>query len=314
MSADIEQPLLETVIPGLDLYDRGKVRDVYSAGEDILVVTTDRVFLFERVWPQGLAGKGEVLTALTLLTFEEVSDLVPNYVVTARVEEYPPPFNRFPELLAGRSYLTEKVEPIRVECVVRGYLYGQSWQAYRAGDHSWLPPLRAGMELAAELPEPVFTPARKNREGDDENLNPAGLVELAGEGRADELRRLSLAIYSRMREVFARAGFILADTKFEFGEKDGRLLLINEACTPDSSRIWKADRYRPGRTQDPWDKEILQDYLASRGWSPGDPFVPLPPGLLAEAGRRFRELPAAAGSAIPVSGSRCGNHTSRRTD
>ncbi len=283
-------PLLEVVLPGQARHDRGKVRDVFAAGDGILVVTTDRVFLFEQVWPQGLAGKGRVLTALSLATFARVRDLVPNYVITARPEEYPSPFNRFPGILSSRSYLTERVDPIRVECVVRGYLYGQSWQAYQAGDRSWLPPIPSGLKLAEELSEPVFTPARKNRRGDDENLSRDGLVELVGEGRADELRKLSLAIYARMREVFARAGFILADTKFEFGERDGHLLLINEACTPDSSRIWKADRYLVGQIQDPWDKEILQDYLARAGWSPRDPFADLPGDLLAAAGRRFAEL------------------------
>ncbi len=284
------RPLLEASLPGVPLFDRGKVRDVFAAGNDVLVVTTDRVFLFEQVWPQGLAGKGEVLTALTLRTFEEVRGLVPNYVVTSRIEEYPEPFNRFPEILSGRSYLTAKVDPIRVECVIRGYLYGQAWKAYEEGDRSWLPAIPSGLSLAEELPRPVFTPARKNRQGDDENLGRDGLVEMLGEGRADELKSLSLAIYGRMREVFARSGFILADSKFEFGEKDGRLLLINEACTPDSSRIWKAARHRPGRAQDPWDKEILQDYLTAGRWSPGDPFIPLPAGLLSEAVRRFREL------------------------
>jgi phosphoribosylaminoimidazole-succinocarboxamide synthase len=283
-------PLLATAVPGQVLYDRGKVRDVFAAGEDILVVTTDRIFLFEKVWPQGLAGKGAVLTALTLQTFAAVRDLVPNYVITARAEDYPPPFNRFSKLLAGRSFLTEKVNPIRVECVVRGYLYGQAWTAYRAGDFSWLPPLPSGLGLAEELPQPVFTPARKSRQGDDENLSRAGLVGMVGEGRADKLRNLSLAIYGRMREVFAWAGFILADSKFEFGEKAGRLLLINEACTPDSSRIWKKSRYRPGRPQDPWDKEILQDYLKERGWIPSAPPFSLPQTLVDKARCRFAEL------------------------
>ena len=286
----MKEPVLDIAITGVPLLDRGKVRDVISAGYYILVVTTDRVFLFEQVWPRGLAGKGEVLTALSLETFARVRDLVPNYVVTSLADEYPPPFNRFSELLARRSYLTKRVDPVRVECVVRGYLYGQAWKAYLQGDTTWLPPLPSGLELAEGLSEPLFTPARKNREGDDENLDRDGLVELVGEGRADELRRISLAIYARMREAFARAGFILADTKFEFGEKEGRLLLINEACTPDSSRIWKSDLYRSGLVQDPWDKEILQDYLKEKGWAPGDPFIPLPKELLEKTSRRFREL------------------------
>lgn len=297
----MEKPLLDIAIPGVPLYDRGKIRDVFIAGEDVLVVATDRVYLFEKVWPQGLVGKGRVLTALTLRTFETVRDLVPNYVVTVRPGDYPPPFNRFADLLTGRSFLTEKVDPIRVECVVRGYLYGQAWKVYRAGDRSWLPPLPPGLKLAEELPEPIFTPARKNREGEDENLSLRRLAGLIGEGRAQELRELSLAIYGRMSDIFSGAGFILADTKLEFGEKAGRLLLINEACTPDCSRIWKANKYRSDRVQDPWDKEILQNYLAESGWSPGDPFVSLPEDLLSETGRRFENLLAAVKPVAPAS-------------
>ncbi len=292
---DHPPPLLEAVIPGRRLHDRGKIRDVFAAGEDILVVTTDRVYLFDRVYPAGLPGKGRVLTALTLKTFAAVRDLVPNYVLTSRVEDYPPPFNYLPELLAGRSYLTRKVEPVRLECVARGYLYGQAWEAYRKGGASWLPPLPAGLKQASKLTRPVFTPARKSRFGEDRNLTRGELVELVGESRADEIERITLEIYRRMREVFARGGFILADTKFEFGERDGRLLLINEACTPDCSRIWKEELHRPGRLQDPWDKEILENYLREKGWSPPADPLPLPPPLLAETRRRFADL-------LPISG------------
>ena len=286
----MNKPVLEIALPGVVLYDRGKIRDIFEAGPDILVVTTDRVYLFDRVCPQGLAGKGRVLTALSLKTFETVRDLVPSYVITARAEEYPPPFNRHQDLLAGRSYLTRRVDPIRVECVARGFLYGQAWRAYREGDRSWLPDFPAGLELAAELPRPVFTPARKSRTGEDENLDREALIELVGKERAEEMRTLTLAIYARMREIFARFGFILADTKFEFGVRDGRLLLINEACTPDCSRIWKKDRYRPGRFQDPWDRDLLENHLLKKGWSPGAPFIPLPADLLAEVRRRFQKL------------------------
>jgi len=283
-------PLLTADVFGLPLYDRGKIRDVFAAGEDILVVTTDRVYLFDRVYPVGLAGKGRVLTALTLETFARSGDLLPNYVISADVEEYPPPFNSRPDLLAGRSYLTRKVVPIRLECVARGFLYGQAWEAYRSGGRPWLPPLPAGLKQAEELPAPVFTPAKKSRTGEDRNLSREELVEMVGEERADRIGRITLEIYRRMREVFARAGFILADTKFEFGERDGRLHLINEACTPDCSRIWKKSRYRPGVIQDPWDKEILENYLREKGWSAPAPPLDLPKPLLAETANRFADL------------------------
>ena len=283
-------PLLEVTIPGIRRYGRGKIRDVFKVEDDILVVTTDRVYLFDRVYPEGLVGKGRALTALTLRAFELTGDIVPNFLITSRVGEFPPPLNDYPEMLAGRSLLTEEITPIRLECVARGYLYGQAWQAYRDGDQSWLPTLPAGLELAGELPHPIFTPAWKDLGNNDENLSWKDLIELVGEERAEEVRDLTLKIYERMRPVFAQAGFILADTKFEFGEKDGRIMLINESCTPDCSRIWKKSEYRPGRIQDSWDKEIMEDYLKSSGWSLGHPPIPLPPEILEKTRERFAEL------------------------
>jgi phosphoribosylaminoimidazole-succinocarboxamide synthase len=286
----MNKPILEVTIPGIPRCDRGKIRDVFKVGEDILVVTTDRVYLFDQVYPEGLAGKGRTLTALTLRTFELTGDILPNFLITSRVEEFPPPLNDYPEMLAERSLLTEEITPIRLECVARGYLYGQAWQAYRDGDRSWMPQIPDGLELAGELPHPIFTPARKDLGNNDENLSWDDLIKLVGEERAEKVRDLTLKIYERMREVFARAGFILGDTKFEFGEKDGRILLINEACTPDCSRIWRESEYRPGRIQDTWDKEIMEDYLKAAGWSPGDPPIPLPTGILEKTRERFAEL------------------------
>ena len=235
-------------------------------------------------------GKGRTLTALTLRTFELTGDILPNFLISSRVEEFPSPFNDYPEMLAGRSLLTEEITPIRLECVARGYLYGQAEQAYRDGDRSWMPSLPAGLELAGELPHPIFTPARKDLGNNDENLSWDDLIELVGERRAEEVRDLTLKIYERMRPIFASAGFILADTKFEFGEKDGRIMLINEACTPDCSRIWKESEYHPGQLQDTWDKEIMEDYLKAAGWSPGDPPIPLPAEVLEKTRERFAEL------------------------
>lgn len=285
-----KEPLLEVTIPGIPRCDRGKIRDVFKVGDNILVVTTDRVYLFDQVYPEGLAGKGRALTALTLRTFESTGDILPNFLITSRVEEFPPPLNDFPEMLAGRSLLTEEITPIRLECVARGYLYGQAWRAYRDGDRTWLPPLPDGLELAGELPQPIFTPARKDLGNHDENLGWDDLIKLVGEERAEEVRDLTLKIYERMRPIFARSGFILADTKFEFGEKDGRIMLINEACTTDCSRIWKESEYRPGQLQDSWDKEIMEDYLKAIGWCPGDPPIPIPSEVLEKTRGRFSEL------------------------
>lgn len=286
----MNRPLLKVDIPGIPIYDRGKIRDVFKVGDDILVVTTDRVYLFDRVYPAGLSGKGRVLTALTLRAFELTDDIVPNFLITSRVDDFPPPLNNSLGILRDRSLLTEEITPIRLECVARGYLYGQAWRAYRNGDWSWLDPLPDGLGLAGELPHPIFNPARKDRGNNDENLGWKDLVALVGEERAEEVRDLTLKIYERMRGVFARSGFILADTKLEFGEKDGRICLINEACTPDCSRIWKESEYRPGRFQESWDKEIMEDYLKTAGWSVGDPPILLPVEILEKTRERFAEL------------------------
>jgi len=286
----MQEILLKTDIPELPLYDQGKIRDVYHVGGYILVVTTDRVYLFDHVYPLGMEGKGRVLTALTLHAFKICEDIVPSFLVTSQVNKYPLPLSKYPDMFKGRSMLTRKISPIRVECVGRGYLYGQAWASYNSGDHSWLPRLATGLSLGAELPNPIFTPARKDLGNNDENLGWGELVKHVGEQTANELKCLTLKLYERLREFWAGKGFILADTKFEFGELEGNIVLINEACTPDCSRFWKSSYYQPGIEQDSWDKEILENYLREKGWSTGDPPLQIPTELMSKATDRFQEL------------------------
>ncbi len=282
--------ILDMNLPGFELFDRGKIRDVFEVGEALLVVTTDRVYAFDRIFPGGLCGKGRVLTALTVWSMELVRDLIDNYVITARVDEFPDELKKYSQFLRGRALLTKKIVPIRVECVVRGYLYGQAWRAYQKEEFFWGSKLPSGMTLAQELPRLLFTPARKERSGDDENINEEELAVLLGEERARQLRDLSIAIYRRLREEWQKRGFILADTKFEFGMLGDQLLLINEVGTPDCSRIWKASEYRPGHIQDSWDKEILEHYLRRKGWSPASPPMPFSNYIRRKLQARFEEL------------------------
>jgi phosphoribosylaminoimidazole-succinocarboxamide synthase len=282
--------ILDINLPGFELFDRGKIRDVFEVGDDLLVATTDRVYAFDRIFPGGLTGKGRVLTALTVWSMELARGLIDNYVITSRAEEFPEPLKKYSGLLEGRSFLTKKIVPIRVECVARGYLYGQAWGAYQKGDFFWGSKLPSGMRLAQELPRILFTPARKERSGDDENINEEELAVLLGEERARQLREITIAIYERLREEWAKRGFILADTKFEFGLLGDRLLLINEVGTPDCSRIWKASEYRPGQIQDSWDKEVLEHYLRRKGWSPASPPMPFSNYIRRKLQERFEQL------------------------
>lgn len=282
--------LLETEIPGVPLCERDKIRDVFKIENKILVVRTDRVYLFDRNYPIGLMEKGRVLTHLTIRTFELTDDIIPNFLITSQVDNYPFPLNNYPEILESRSMLTEMIKPIRLDCVARGYLYGQSWQSYRAGDRSWLEPLPSGLKLAEKLPRPIFTPARKDLGNNDVNLSWREMVIEVGEEMAEKIKDVTLKVYEKMRDIFEQAGFILADTKLEFGEKDGLIYLINEACTPDFSRIWKISDYRPGRIQNSWDKEIMENFLKESGREAAAKPPPLPTQVLEKARGRFVEL------------------------
>jgi len=282
--------LLDIKLTGFNLFDRGKVRDIFEVGDDLLVVGTDRIFAFDRVYPGGVPGKGEIVTALTVWAFKNARGICDNYIVSARVDDFPPSLKSHADLLRGRSLLVKKVTPIRLECVVRGFLYGQAWKAYRRGETFWEEKLPAGMKQAQELPRPIFTPARKKRSGEDENIGWADLKLLLGEEEAEELKRLSLRFYRRLRRDWEKRGFFLADTKFEFGLLDERVVLINEASTPDSSRFWKINNYRPGHIQDSWDKDILENYLRRKSWSPGSPPIPISDYIRRKMEERFREL------------------------
>jgi phosphoribosylaminoimidazole-succinocarboxamide synthase len=276
---------------------RGKVRDVYDLGDALLMVATDRVSAFDVVLPNAVPRKGEVLTLLSAWWFARTDDLVQHHLVSVDpgtiVEQYPR-LAAFRDVWARRSMLVRKLKPYPVECVVRGYLAGSAWAEYRERGTLAGEPLPAGLRESDRLPEPVFSPAAKNATGHDENITFNAMRDSVGAEAADRLRAHSLAIYERGREVAARAGIILADTKLEFGtDDDGTLRVMDEVLTPDSSRFWPADRYAPGRGQPSLDKQPLRDHLealvdAGR-WDRAAPGPELPPEVVAETSARYQD-------------------------
>jgi phosphoribosylaminoimidazole-succinocarboxamide synthase len=287
---DIAAPtLLETRIPGLRLWRRGKVRDVYDLGERLLVVATDRISAFDVVLPTGIPLKGVVLTQLSLFWFRLLESLTPNHVVTGDVAEYGPTLAPYRDQLEGRSMLVVKTDPFPVECVVRGYITGSGWKDYQATGAVCGIELPRGLRESDRLDPPIFTPATKAETGHDENISFEGMAGIVGAARAAELRDLSLEIYQRARAHAEGRGVILADTKFEFGTRDGRVVWIDEALTPDSSRFWSREDYEPGRSQPSYDKQYVRDYLESIRWDKRPPAPPLPDDVVDRTRAKYLE-------------------------
>ncbi len=267
---------------------RGKVRDIYDLGERLLIVATDRISAFDHVLPSPIPGRGKVLTRLSVFWFNATKDIVPNHLLAWRVEDYPDWLSRYFSQLDGRSMLVSKARRIDVECVVRGYLAGSGWREYKSTGRVCGIELPPGLGESERLPEPIFTPATKAPQGQhDVNITFDQLVELVGGEVAEALREKSLKLYRFAHDYALRRGIIIADTKFEFGFVDGKLVLIDELLTPDSSRFWDASSYRPGEHQEALDKQFVRDYLLSVGWSgEGDP-PKLPPQVVQQTVERY---------------------------
>jgi len=280
---------METNLPGYALMARGKVRDIYDLGDQLLIVATDRLSAFDVVNPVGIPRKGEVLTALSAFWFRKVADLTPTHFLTDDVEGFGYGLEAHRDLLAGRSMLVLKTEPVRVECVVRGYLAGSAWREYQAGGVVCGVELPEGLIEAQRLPEPIFTPAIKAESGHDENITFEQASELIGPGLAATLRERSIALYRFAADYALERGIIIADTKFEWGIRDGQVLLIDEVFTPDSSRFWPLDGYEPGRSQPSFDKQPVRDWLESTGWDKTPPAPPLPPEVVEATTERYVE-------------------------
>jgi phosphoribosylaminoimidazole-succinocarboxamide synthase len=282
--------VMETNLPDLKLVRRGKVRDVYEIGDFFLIIATDRVSAFDVVLPNGIAGKGKILTDISLHWFSLTGDIIENHVVATEVKDYPAVLQKYESVLEGRSMLVRRANPLPVECIVRGYLSGSGWKEYRAKGTVCGISLPSGLVESSRLDQPIFTPSTKAEEGHDVNISFDEMRNVIGEEKAVRLRDASLQIYGRARGFAEKKGIIIADTKMEFGTYDGRIILIDELLTPDSSRFWSMKTYQPGRGQDSYDKQIIRDYLLSLDWDQTYPGPVLPPQIVEKAAERYREI------------------------
>lgn len=281
-----------TEFPELPAPKRGKVRDIYDLGDKLLIVATDRISAFDVVLPNGIPQKGRVLNQVSRYWFGKTSDIVPNHLVSTEIEDYPEVLWKRRDILEGRSMMVKKARPLPVECIVRGYLSGSGWKEYQKSRSVCAIPLPPGLVESSKLEEPIFTPSTKAEEGQhDENITFEKTVEILGRDLAERVGEISIALYSRARDIAEGKGIIIADTKFEFGiDKDrGELILIDELLTPDSSRFWPEDEYEPGRPQRSFDKQFVRDYLTSIGWNQKPPAPSLPPDVIEKTTDKYVE-------------------------
>lgn len=290
------EPIVTTEFPALNLVHRGKVRDMYSIpGHDdkLLMVATDRISAYDVVMNNPIPGKGEVLTSLSLFWFDLLGDIVENHLITADVDAYPEECRPYAEQLRGRSMLVKKTEPLTIECIVRGYISGSFWSAYQKNRVVCGFELPEGLQESDKLPAPLFTPSTKAEIGDhDENISLEAMEKIVGAERAREIADISVRLYQRAADYARERGIIIADTKFELGVYEGRLILIDEVLTPDSSRFWPEDKYAPGKGQPSYDKQYLRDYLSSLDWDKTPPPPDLPQEIIDRTKSRYEEAVA----------------------
>jgi phosphoribosylaminoimidazole-succinocarboxamide synthase len=286
-------PVTTTDFPLLTIKHRGKVRDMYEIpGHDdkLLMVATDRISAYDVIMNDAIPGKGAVLTQLSLFWFDLLGDIVENHLLTADVNKYPAECKPYAEQLRGRSMLVKKTKPLSIECIVRGYISGSFWSAYKENTVVCGFQLPEGMKESDKFPETLFTPSTKAELGDhDENISLEKMMEIVGSERAREISAISSDLYKKAADFALSKGIIIADTKFELGELDGRLILIDEVLTPDSSRFWLVDKYEPGKSQPSFDKQFLRDYLASLDWDKNPPAPDLPQEIIEKTKLRYEQ-------------------------
>ena len=280
--------LLECQLPGIKKLRSGKVREVFDLGENLLIVATDRISAFDCILPTGIPRKGEVLTQMTLFWYG-VLDFVPNHFITARFEAYPEALQPFGEQLRGRSMIVRKASPLPVECVARGYICGSAWKEYAATGKACGFQLPTGLLQSSRLPETLFTPATKAETGHDENITWSQCRSVLGDELALQVRHHTVELYEHGCAHAARAGLLIADTKFEFGMANGELILIDECLTPDSSRFWPADGWKPGSNPPSFDKQFVRDYLETLDWDKTPPAPPLPEEVVRKTSEKYIE-------------------------
>ena len=281
--------LLKTTFKDLPLFRRGKVRDVYDLGDKLLIISTDRISCFDVVLPSGIPEKGKVLNSISVFWFNFIKDIIGNHLITADVDKYPAELKKYRPDLAGRSMLVLKTKPLPVECVVRGYLSGSGWKEYKQKQSVCGISLPKGLKESEKLPEIIFTPSTKADVGHDQNINQKYVEDLVGVELAARLKEVSIAIYKRAADYALQKGIIIADTKFEFGIYQDRLIIIDEALTPDSSRFWPLSEYRPGFPCLSFDKQFVRDYLETLDWNKTPPAPALPEKVIRITTEKYLE-------------------------
>jgi phosphoribosylaminoimidazole-succinocarboxamide synthase len=283
------QTVLQFDLPGVKKLKSGKVREIFDLGDRLLFVATDRISAFDVIMPNGIPRKGEVLTQISHFWFARTEAFQPNHLISRANEPLPEKLQPFADKLARRSMIVKKCQPLAIECVVRGYLAGSGWKEYQKSQTVCGIKLPAGLKESGQLPEPIFTPATKAETGHDENISLDRAKTIVGDAIAEQARAASLKIYHFARDYARQRGIIIADTKFEFGLDNGRLILIDEVLTPDSSRFWPADQYAPGRGQPSFDKQFVRDYLETLDWNKTPPGPKLPDEVVAKTTAKYLE-------------------------
>ena len=285
----MNETILQLDLPGINKVRSGKVREVFDLGDSFLLVASDRISAFDVIMPNGIPRKGEVLTQISHFWFEKFSSLVPNHLLAGANDPLPKNLQPYADKLAKRSMIVKKAKPLAIECIVRGYLSGSGLKEYKKSQTVCGIQLPSGLVDSSELPEPIFTPSTKAEEGHDENINFEQACKIVGTDLATQARDLSLKIYKAGRDYAKQRGIIIADTKFEFGLFEGKLILIDEVLTPDSSRFWPADQYAPGRGQPSFDKQFVRDYLETLTWDKTPPGPKLPDDVVAKTSAKYLE-------------------------
>lgn len=281
--------LLATDFPGLKLFKKGKVRDVYELDDKLLIVATDRISCFDVILSCGIPYKGKILTQLSVFWFDFVKDLIPNHLISSDTGEFPEQLKEYKDVLRHRSMLVKKSKLIPVECVVRGYLSGSGWKEYQKSQSICSIKLPAGLKESDKLPEPIFTPSSKEEVGHDINVSFELIEKQLGKDTAGKMKDISIAVYKKARDYADKKGIIIADTKFEFGIYDNKIILIDEILTPDSSRFWPKDTYEPGRRQASFDKQFVRDYLETLDWDKTPPAPMLPGEIIKKTSLKYFE-------------------------
>jgi len=282
--------LLQTNMPDIRFLRKGKVRDIYEVDDYLLLVASDRISAFDVVLPNGIPGKGRLLTQISLYWFRQMEGIIKNHIVATDVQDYPSVCHQYADQLAGRSMLVKKAKPMPVECIVRGYLSGSGWKEYQKSGTICKMRLPEGLVESSKLSEPIFTPSTKAEEGHDINISFEEMVKIVGRETGEKLRSVSLEVYSRARDLAEKKGIVIADTKFEFGMFNNELIFIDEVLTPDSSRFWSARTYQPGKGQDSYDKQIVRDYLLTLDWNQTYPGPVLPDNIIEKTIARYKEI------------------------